>query len=94
MAEVFWQIPLRNYTDVCQMLWEARQCEVGGDRSGADELKERIRLLPGFPVYYDPAHDTIVVVPKGARITVQPHSGLLPQNGFQLPPNRKLPGLP
>lgn len=78
--EIFWEIPLRLYPDVCQLLWDAHQAEVHGEHLLCEELKEKVRLLPGYPTNFNPDFDTIVVVPKGARITVEAFSGLVGPN--------------
>lgn len=78
--EIYWEVPILRYPEVCEMLWECLQAEREGNRTGADELREAIRMLPGYPTNYNPQHDVIMVVPKGAKISIQPHSGIVGNN--------------
>lgn len=83
--DIYWKVPLRIYPDVCGLLWECAQAERVGDTNTANELKEQIRLLPGYPIDYNPDYDTIVVVPRDARITIEAlHSYTQPSGRFAL----------
>ena len=79
MANIYWEVELRHFADVSELLWETAQAQRNHDHSLAAELIEEVRRLPGFPRHYDPAHDIINVVPKGVRLTLAPALSGLPQ---------------
>lgn len=80
MADVYWEVPdAAAFVAVGELLQEHQLLTMAGDTTGAAELRERLRSLPGFPHNgYNPAYDTVNVVIRNTRITF----------------TRALPGLP
>jgi hypothetical protein len=71
MAVIRWEVPLSNYLEVCALIAEAHEVSQTGPQSKLDELVERIRRTPGYPNSRT-VEDTVVVVPKDARLFITP----------------------
>ena len=71
MATIYWEVPLTDYFGVIELLGEAATLTETGPQSKLDEIVEQIRRSPGYPHNRTP-DDTVVVVPKDARVWITP----------------------
>ena len=80
MPTITWEIPLTDYPMVAGWIAEASDLSQTGPQDKLEELVERIRRYPGYPVARGP-EDVVVVVPKDSRIWISaadPIGGLTP----------------
>lgn len=71
MATIHWEIPLADYPMVAGWVAEAHDLSQTGPADKLEELVERIRRYPGYPVART-TEDVVVLVPKDARIYISP----------------------
>ena len=71
MADFVWRIPIMRVHEALSLLRDAVAASRRGDRLQVQELSERIRSIPGFPLGADPARDRIVIDPKGAKVMIE-----------------------